>query len=191
MSIILDGTNGIVTPDIDSGVSTLGPLTQALNLGSTGQVVFPATQNASTDANTLDDYEEGTFTPSWINLTVGNASVNTGIYRKIGDTVHVWWRIQLGSTSSVSGSIRINNLPFVAISTITRSTGTALFEKAGTDTWGGLSRVNGGTTQLLPFFLLADGSGRSNVRGVNGNQPFTPTPNGDFYQGYVAYLTTS
>lgn len=36
-----------------------GPLTLAL-----GQVKFPASQNASSDANTLDDYEEGTFTPT-------------------------------------------------------------------------------------------------------------------------------
>jgi len=27
-------------------------------------ITFPATQSASTDANTLDDYEEGTFTPT-------------------------------------------------------------------------------------------------------------------------------
>jgi hypothetical protein len=26
--------------------------------------LFPATQSASSDANTLDDYEEGTFTPN-------------------------------------------------------------------------------------------------------------------------------
>jgi hypothetical protein len=42
-----------------------------LSLGGTtiipavGQIVFPATQNTSSNANTLDDYEEGTFSISY------------------------------------------------------------------------------------------------------------------------------
>lgn len=44
-------------------------LSGQLDLGSTGQIVFPATQNASSNANTLDDYEEGTWTP-----TVGSSA---------------------------------------------------------------------------------------------------------------------
>ena len=32
-------------------------------------ITFPATQSASTDANTLDDYEEGTWTPTFNNIT--------------------------------------------------------------------------------------------------------------------------
>ena len=31
---------------------------------TSGQLKFPATQSASADANTLDDYEEGSFTPT-------------------------------------------------------------------------------------------------------------------------------
>ena len=116
MSIILDGTNGIVTPDIDSGVSTLGPLTQALNLGSTGQIVFPATQNASANANTLDDYEEGTWTP------VGQgASGSAGAYSqtsfganytKIGNLVYVAGAITVNNSGSYSGDFEITGLPF-------------------------------------------------------------------------------
>jgi len=46
-------------------------------------IAFPATQVASSDANTLDDYEEGTWT-----ATYGGAT-NTGNYTKIGNTVIV------------------------------------------------------------------------------------------------------
>lgn len=35
-----------------------------LSAATSGQIKFPATQNASADANTLDDYEEGTWTPT-------------------------------------------------------------------------------------------------------------------------------
>ena len=116
MSIILDGTNGIVTPDIDSGVSTLGPLTQALNLGSTGQVVFPATQNASSNANTLDDYEEGTWTPNQgAGLTVVGTFSSSGTYTKIGRLVTVVFRVNATtSVAAAMGDLITTNLPFSA-----------------------------------------------------------------------------
>src|ERR1035437_2045665 len=45
-----------------SGQIIQGPLD--LTGASAGQIKFPASQNASSDANTLDDYEEGTWTPA-------------------------------------------------------------------------------------------------------------------------------
>lgn len=50
-------------------------------------ITFPATQSASTDANTLDDYEEGSFTFTVTGLTV--ALTNTAYYTKIGNQVTV------------------------------------------------------------------------------------------------------
>tara|TARA_R110000822_G_scaffold277542_1_gene399574 strand:+ start:1331 stop:1834 length:504 start_codon:yes stop_codon:yes gene_type:complete len=107
MTIILNGTTGITTPDITSTTSTLGALTQALNLGSTGQIVFPATQSASSNANTLDDYEEGTWTPSYTN---GNITAYNCTYTKIGRVVTAIFTIQFTSTSTLFGTI--SGLPF-------------------------------------------------------------------------------
>ncbi len=57
----------------------------------TGNVAFPATQVASADANTLDDYEEGTFTLALASHTATGSgqsySSNTGTYTKIGRLV--------------------------------------------------------------------------------------------------------
>ena len=115
MSITLDGTNGIVTPDIDSGVSTLGPLTQELNLGSTGQVVFPATQNASSNANTLDDYEEGTFTPVLTGSTSGTFN-GAGRYTKIGQIVHISMAFrEISTVNRPIGDYSITGMPFASI----------------------------------------------------------------------------
>ena len=79
-----------------------------------GQIVFPATQSASSDANTLDDYEEGTFTPTIIgSSTAGTATYSTqvGAYRKIGSLVYI--TIQLEYTSgNGSGNLLISGLPF-------------------------------------------------------------------------------
>lgn len=71
-----------------------------------GQLKFPATQNASADENTLDDYEEGTWTPS-----VGGTATYTsqvGIYTKVGRLVCVHCKLIIntigtGSTNTIFG----------------------------------------------------------------------------------------
>jgi len=75
-------------------------------------ITFPATQSASSNANTLDDYEEGTFTPS----LGGTATYNTqnGYYTKIGRLVHCQIEVDValigtGSVTTVSG------FPFSAV----------------------------------------------------------------------------
>lgn len=82
-----------------------------------GQIVFPATQNASADANTQDDYEEGTFTPgdnSGAGLTFSNAQ---GAYIKVGQFVLATIDVTYPSTANGS-QVRIS-LPFAANSAMT------------------------------------------------------------------------
>jgi len=80
-------------------------------------ITFPATQSASTDANTLDDYEEGTWTPS---LTFGGNSASMtysgqlGNYTKIGNVVYVQFRINLSNKGSSTGTAALSGLPFTA-----------------------------------------------------------------------------
>lgn len=74
-----------------------------------GQLKFPAAQNASADANTLDDYEEESWTPS-----VGGTATyttQTGHYTKIGRqvTIHCNLAINVLGTGSAT---TISGLPF-------------------------------------------------------------------------------
>ena len=71
-------------------------------------ITFPATQSASSNANTLDDYEEGTWTPTGNGITFSSAYGN---YTKIGNTCTIWWDVAWPSTSD-SGSAYIGGLPF-------------------------------------------------------------------------------
>ena len=80
-----------------------------------GQIKFPATQVASANANTLDDYEEGTWT---MGVSFGGASVgvtfaaNSGTYTKIGRQVTVNGLLVLTSKGSSTGDASITGLPF-------------------------------------------------------------------------------
>jgi len=69
--------------------------------------------------NALDDYEEGTWTPSF---TLGSGSVTyttqTGTYTKIGRQVVVRMKILVNVASSPSGTLEIAGMPFTASSGI-------------------------------------------------------------------------
>jgi hypothetical protein len=79
-------------------------------------ISFPATQSASSDANTLDDYEEGTWTPTYTFTTSGSVtlSLTSGRYTKIGNVVHVFCRIATSAISSPAGNAGISGLPFAS-----------------------------------------------------------------------------
>lgn len=76
-----------------------------------GQIAFPATAVPSADPNTLDDYEEGTWTPS----LGGTATYDTqtGTYTKIGRLVFISGTIAVNVIGSGS-TIDISGLPFAA-----------------------------------------------------------------------------
>ncbi|KKL96810.1 hypothetical protein LCGC14_1840750 [marine sediment metagenome] len=105
LSLIAGGTEGI-------RVTT----TQIVALPvATDAIVFPATQVTSAGANTLDDYEEGIFTPT-ITFTAGSGTVTyttqLGQYTKIGNTVFFQLDIETLSIASRTGVVKIGGLPF-------------------------------------------------------------------------------
>jgi len=100
-----DGTR--VTASTTIGVGGATPST------SGSGVTFPATQSASSDVNTLDDYEEGTWTPVLSDGTNNATMTGTvGRYVKIGSQVSLFAFVTTTSLGSVSGNLRITGLPF-------------------------------------------------------------------------------
>ena len=81
----------------------------------TGGVAFPATAVAVADANTLDDYEEGTWTPTLGGTTT--YTVQDGKYTKIGRLVHIICRIVVNVQGTGDVSV-ISGLPFTVNSLI-------------------------------------------------------------------------
>ena len=82
--------------------------------GATGQIAFPATQNASSDANTLDDYEEGTWTPA-LASTGASWSYNSqiGHYTKIGRFLLLQFALSINTLSgTTTNAVTLGGLPF-------------------------------------------------------------------------------
>jgi hypothetical protein len=108
--MILPSTS-LTTPVVSTTIGVGGATPAASGAG----ITFPATASASSDANTLDDYEEGTWSPV---LSAGgnNATMsvngNTGRYTKVGNIVHIRGYIAITSKGSMSGSVILNGLPF-------------------------------------------------------------------------------
>ena len=84
---------------------------------------FPSTQVASSDANTLDDYEEGTWTPTLAALTgltlnqtqpTLSYANQTGRYTKVGRLVTLDFYIRLSSSGNTAGtgSLAVGGVPF-------------------------------------------------------------------------------
>jgi hypothetical protein len=92
-------------------------------------ITFPASQSDSSNANTLDDYEEGTWTPTQgSNLTVVGTFSSNGVYTKIGRSIVVIGQVK-GTTSvavSSANAVMAGGLPFTPLISIGYSTGIAL-----------------------------------------------------------------
>lgn len=117
MPVTINGTSGITTPGLDASgtnkfATTIG-VGNATPSASGAGITFPATQSASSNANTLDDYEEGTWTPTLRGeATAGTPASGTGHYTKIGRFVYVSIRFEnIARPSGASGNVFID-VPF-------------------------------------------------------------------------------
>ena len=136
---------GTITGTSTSTQVVSGPLNIAG--ASAGQIVFPATQNASANANTLDDYEEGTWTPVLSSAAGTITTVGTviGKYTKIGNAVTITTNCTITTNGTGSGSLTITGLPFASAATYV----TPVFGREnGVSGKSICGRITGGATQI-------------------------------------------
>jgi len=109
--VIRDSTNGenvISTAGVNRTIALQGA-TSTTGIG----ITFPATQNGSSNANTLDDYEEGTWTPA-DNSGAGLSFTSVaGAYTKIGRLVTCQFNVNYPVTASTAQA-SINGLPYAS-----------------------------------------------------------------------------
>jgi len=144
---------------------------QGGNTSATGiGIAFPATQSASTDANTLDDYEEGTWTPtdgSGAGLTFTTA---VGNYTKIGRVVTGSFRVTYPTTASSAQAI-ISGLPFTVNNTDANYCFVGCYSNATTP----ISGETGQNTTLIYFYAMGTftASPNTNISGKTVRGTFT------------------
>jgi hypothetical protein len=99
-----------------------------------GQIAFPATQSASSGANTLDDYKENSYVPTWTNGAIVDGAVGA-VYLKIGQNVQVWMTLTMGASSTFgAGSAWTFSLPFTAANINVNFYGTAQAKDSSANT---------------------------------------------------------
>jgi hypothetical protein len=120
-------------------------------------ITFPATQSASSNANTLDDYEEGSWTP----VVGGTATyiAQSGTYVKIGKFVYVDFLLRINTIGTGSSTI-MTGLPFVAGSgNSPRSSGSIAYAAAIASNVYSLSiNADGNGIQFEAFTSLTNGT---------------------------------
>jgi len=167
---IRTSSNYVVIADGDGNRQITMKESQTLALDSavpnagTG-ITFPATQSASSNANTLDDYEEGTWTPVVVGTSTtgtGTYTVQSGSYTKVGRLVTVicdlTWSAHTGT-----GNIQVSGLPFV--NSATACVGSVF-----------ASNMNFGTLASQLTVFVANSDNLISFRGMINNASRADTP---------------
>jgi hypothetical protein len=137
------------TPSFATTIGVGGATPAASGAG----ITFPATFSASTDANTLDDYEEGTWTPADGSGAGLSITTQAATYTKIGRLVTATVYASYPSTAN-SSQASISGLPFASsISQV--YTVNVLSTSANVTAFG---RINAGESKIT-FYGIAASAG--------------------------------
>jgi hypothetical protein len=140
-------------------------------------ITFPATQVPSADANTLDDYEEGTYTPF---ITIGGSttgitySVQVGHYVKVGGVCTISGYLLISSKGGLSGTTNLAGFPFT-----TKTLGN-LYAGPATGVYGNLTGITAyglgfdiGPSGTTGTFVFGNGTGCTVLNGNNITNTFS------------------
>ena len=157
-----------------SSLDTTGP-----SVTSAGNISFPSGQgidfSATSDAGgmtseLLDDYEEGTWTPSltFNGVTTGiTYTTQEGYYTKIGNIVNIQWHIILSNKGSATGNAVLSGNPFSA------------FISGGANNAGTVAIEGNGSSWTAGTYSLAWSDGGIYIR-YNGSVNWSPVTNTNF-----------
>ena len=125
------GTGAVALASLPTFTTTIGVGGATASASGSG-ISFPATINASSNANTLDDYEEGTFTPV-VNFGVTSPTYGeqSARYVKIGSRVFFDIRVRLSGGTGDSTQIAINGFPFTTSTSLPNGGGYSTYVDIG------------------------------------------------------------
>jgi hypothetical protein len=138
-----------------------------------GGVVFGAT-GGSVTSKTLDDYEEGTFTPTLTGSAAGGTATyvgQDGKYTKVGNQVTAYVSVNVSALSGATGDLRIESLPFTSASG-SFSTGSIMINNLNWDTGTYAVAYIGSSQSYCRIFLMADNAAWASQAPTNESQQY-------------------
>ena len=165
-----------------------------LTSGASGHIVFKANNSEvarfTTDglaiggtgaANTLDDYEEGTWTPTMVGQTTAGSlgySYQNGRYVKVGQMVTAYCYVECNSvTSTPAGNLRIYGFPFAVYNASATYPAVTIGYSVGFPSTNSATTGHGvPNATYIQVLTLASGDGRDNIStstnagNINGNE---------------------
>ncbi len=131
---------------------------------------------------TLDDYEEGTWTPKLEGATTAGThtySIKVGAYTRIGNVVHLFFRILISALDSdAAGDAIITGLPFTPSTAANVSSGVSVGEFSGFDLTTGYTQLEAillAQTTTIQFRQNGDGKTGDGVDVSALSAPFLVT----------------
>ena len=124
----LNSTNAVIVPVTAAGANSnathdigySGKLFRNISISGDitvgGGVVFGPASASTVSSQTLDSYEEGTFTPT-VSAGYNSPSYNiqVGRYTKVGNTVRAYFRVALASGTATSAGVVFSGLPYASV----------------------------------------------------------------------------
>ena len=167
------GTGAVALASLPTFTTTIG-VGGATPSASGSGITFPASQSASSNANTLDDYEEGTWTV--VDTSGAGLSISSYMaqYVKIGRFVMAQFDINYPGTSNTNSAQF--SLPFAS-------------NNAYSSGYFGYTTFAVGTTQYGPGMIVNDSSVNARVMS-GGGQLTNAVCSGTRLMGTVCYYTT-
>jgi len=170
---------GKATTDTLTNKTLTSPTISTINLTG-GQIAFPATQSASSDANTLDDYEEGTWTPVLTTPGTATYSAQVAIYTKVGRLVTATFQCQINVIGTGS-AIQLGGFPFTSNASHSQSGSIGYFSALATSAYSF-------SFYMVPSSTYVVFTGQENLDGTVTNN-IGVWANSAQINGTITYLT--
>ena len=130
---------------------------------------FSASAGSGASSSVLDDYEEGTWTPTiaqgWTSVSYTN-SYQFGRYTKIGNMVTAWFWLQFSGTSA-GNQVWVGGLPFTtpdaSNSELAHRGGAVTYFNAPVNAAGAITAYTGGGTTQIQFYAYDDSGASANA----------------------------